>query len=301
MNKAIKRKILGLFSNERLNPLVRVAVRPFVSLLPKSWVHAIPAMGVVGIHFRQGKRLLLKSDGRDTIATSLYWEGVEGYESETTRVFLRLLSQASTVFDVGANTGVYALLAAIDDSRREVYAFEAVPAICERLQVNALINRLGNLHVAQCAVSDSDGEITIHVTPGAVPFDSSTLAGFRDKTVPVKVEAVTLDTFVVKHGIPRVDLMKVDTEATEHLVLAGAGRVLSRDEPIIICEVLRGRTEEHLHALLDRTTYKFFLITEQGVVRKERLDGDPTYKNLNYLFIPQSKVEATLSVLGSAA
>lgn len=38
------------------------------------------------------------------------------------------------------------------------------------------------------------------------------------KHVPVSV--VTLDQFVADHGIERVDLIKLDTERTEHEVLA---------------------------------------------------------------------------------
>ena len=49
---------------------------------------------------------------------------------------------------------------------------------------------------------------------------------------------------------------KIDTKTTEHKVLEGAKNVLERDEPIIICEVLKGKTEKYLHSLLANTDYR---------------------------------------------
>ncbi len=90
---------------------------------------------------------------------------------------------------------------------------------------------------------------------------------------------------------PKIDLMKIDTEATEHLVLEGAKDVLKRDEPVIICEVLKGITEKFLYSLLSNTGYKYFWILSECLVKKEQIEGDETYKNMNYLFITERKVQ----------
>ncbi len=42
----------------------------------------------------------------------LYWQGAAGWEPETLPVFLRVVQPNTTVLDVGANTGLYSLLAA---------------------------------------------------------------------------------------------------------------------------------------------------------------------------------------------
>ena len=44
-----------------------------------------------------------------------------------------------------------------------------------------------------------------------------------------------------------------------------------------------------MHNILDGTGYKFFLITEQGLIAKEFIEGDGTYKNRNYLFITDKR------------
>ena len=58
----------------------------------------------------------------------------------------------------------------------------------------------------------------------------------------------TLDNYVL-HKLPsnlKIDLIKLDTEASEHLVLAGAESVLQNHRPIIQCEVLPGQIEKEL-------------------------------------------------------
>ncbi len=303
LNRTLKGVAVKLAENHVLNPLLRKTLKPVSSVLPKRLLHRIPAIGLVSIAVSPSKKLHFQTDGHDTISTFLFWEGVASYESETTRVFLELLKHAKTFFDVGANTGIYALLAAVDDPRRQVYAFEPVPKIFDCLRENVRINKLKNLHAYPSAVTSYDGTITLYVSLGDIPLESSTLEGFRNDSSPISVEALTIDSFVTSQRIEKVDLMKVDTEATEHKVLEGARHVLERDQPIIICEVLKGRTETFLHELLDNTTYRFFLITDKGLQEKQIIEGDHTYKNKNYLFVPQNKIHLLpdeISVASSA-
>ena len=54
---------------------------------------------------------------------------------------------------------------------------------------------------------------------------------------------MTLDSYVAEHNIENLGLLKVDTEASDHTVLEGAKRILDRDRPYIVCEVLYTDTE----------------------------------------------------------
>lgn len=52
------------------------------------------------------------------------------------------------------------------------------------------------------------------------PADRASAAeGFKSETYAIQVPAVTLDGYVAKHAIDRVDLIKLDTETTEDRVL----------------------------------------------------------------------------------
>jgi FkbM family methyltransferase len=204
------------------------------------------------------------------------------------------LKYSDTVFDIGANTGIYALIAAIDNSHRMVYAFEPVPRIVDYLKENVKINKLHNLQINSSAITNYDGKITLYVPSFTIPSSASTLQGFRDVSETISVPALTIDSFVAMNSIPKVDLIKIDTEATEHMVLEGAKNLLKRDEPIIICEVLKGRTEKYLHSILDNLQYKYYWISDEGLIEKEQIEGDGTYKNSNYLFITKKKIRVVM-------
>lgn len=129
-----------------------------------------------------------------------------------------------------------------------------------------------------------------------IPKTSSTAKGFREANEAISVQALSIDSFVDINNISKVDLLKIDTETTEHLVLQGAKNVLQRDEPIIICEVLKGEIEEFLHSILDETEYKYFLISSEGLIEKEKLRGDETYTDKNYLFITKRKMQEIMNL-----
>ena len=271
---------------------------PCAFLVPERLLVRIPVAGRVGIRLPNGKTVRFDSDGHDRILTSVYWKGVtRGHEPEVLTVFLSLLRHSRTFLDIGASTGLYGLIAAVEDPARIVYAFEAVPCIAGRLERNRRLNDLHNMVVVRGAVSDRQGEIEIYVPEGQVPTSSSTLPHFRKGARPTVVQALTIDGFAAAHEVGSVDLIKADTEGTEDKVLAGATGVLSRDEPIIVCEVLCGRTEPALQRLLLPMGYRFFHITASGLVPRERIEGDPSYRFNNYLFATERRMPVVEELL----
>ena len=89
----------------------------------------------------------------------------------------------------------------------------------------------------------------------------------------------TGDKFVRENQIARVDLMKIDTESTEPQVLSGLIETIRRDRPNIICEVLPELTEQRIQSLLAPLGYKFFRITDRGLVKEEKISGDLEFRN----------------------
>ncbi len=260
-------------------------------VIPERVLFRIPKVGIVTCALPHSKQLRLLSKGDDTIVSRLYFKGLDGFEAETVQLLFRLMTHSKVIFDIGANTGIYALIAAIESPEAKVFAFEPVPKIYTRLEKNAAINQVENLQTISSAVSNFDGAVTIYIPRGSIPTSSSTLRGFRQAQEEIQVTAVKVDTFVADEQIARIDLLKIDTEATEHLVLDGAKETLARDKPMIICEVLKGRTERELHAMLDRFDYRYFWITESGLVEKESIVGDATHRHDNYLFLHPDDVE----------
>ncbi len=59
----------------------------------------------------------------------------------------------------------------------------------------------------------------------------------------------------------------------------------------MICEVLRDLTETALHAVFQGTPYRFFLITDEGLVSKRTIVGDERYRERNYLFVTPRRLD----------
>jgi hypothetical protein len=109
------------------------------------------------------------------------------------------------------------------------------------------------------------------------------------------VPVVTLDRFVRDHGVSNVDLVKLDIEGTEPQALHGMQDTLRRDHPILICEVLKGfGTEQVLGDLLAPNGYRYYLLSPEGPVQRDRIEGQPDgrWELRNYLFtiLPHAEI-----------
>jgi FkbM family methyltransferase len=295
VKRTIKRLIFGLVSVRAVNVLLRALLRLFLPVLPNSIVRMIPVVGRICVELPNSEVLIVESDGGDSIASALYWNGLRGYEPDTVHLYFQLLRHSTVVFDIGSNTGLFALLAAISDRSREVHAFEPLPEAFRYLAKNVEINALHNLKPVCCAVTNYDGVIPLYIPRSiTVSHNASTLKGFREATETILVPAIKLDTYVKTNNIAKVDLIKIDTEGAECKVLEGAKSILKRDEPVIICEVLKGLTEDSLDAIFEGTEYRFFNITGNGLIRRRKIVADETRRNVNYLLITGRKVPEIL-------
>ncbi|WP_116947231.1 FkbM family methyltransferase [Jiangella endophytica] len=220
------------------------------------------------------------------VARDLRDGGIGRYEASTLPWFLALcdVAPAGAVWDVGANIGVYALLARAYSSR-EVVAFEPTPDLAAWARRLAAGNGLG-YRLEQLAAGAAAETATLYLSE--VSDSSNSLArGFRASKRQLDVLVEPLDRYARRTGsVPAV--VKVDTETTEHLVLSGAREVLARHRPWIICEVLAGRAPERvLTGLMGGLGYRFHQL--DGAIPPPARDvvrGDPAYAHLNYLFAP---------------
>lgn len=242
--------------------------------------------GTVRCRLPNGRILRLWSRGDDWISNQVYWRGWSGYEPETVPLFFRLAVSARVTLDIGAYVGFYALLAAHANPEGRVYAFEPHPGIFPRLERNVALNRLGGVRCVPSAVGDLDGTGELFHVSTAMPSSSSLSREFMEGAPHLgssRVAVVTLDRFARENALPRVDLVKIDTEGTEAQVLRGMCETLRRDRPSIVCEVLPGRgAEQPLEAILHPLGYHYYLLTPAGPSPRERIEGHPVW--LNYLF-----------------
>ena len=75
------------------------------------------------------------------IENDLFWAGYgNGWEGTSLKLWTRLAPHARTIFDIGSNTGVYALAARTVNPAARIFAFEPVGRITQLLQDNVTLN-----------------------------------------------------------------------------------------------------------------------------------------------------------------
>lgn len=289
MRAALKR----IRYSQPFNRTATVAVRGLCRLLgttPEVFPRHLHRVGDVFETLPNGETLRLHGKGDDWVTNLVFWKGWKAYEPGTIDLFYRLAGRAGVVFDVGAHVGFFTLIAALANRNARVYGFEPMEAIYRRLLENIERNGLTNVECLNAAVSDSDGHARFFFSMTALreglPTSSSLSEDFMaeaSELTAVDVPLLTIDAFAESRAIRRIDLVKIDTETTEPSVLRGMRRVLSRDRPTIICEILQGRAAAAaIDAELRPLEYKYFLLRPEGPEPRKSIEGHPEF--LNFLF-----------------
>jgi FkbM family methyltransferase len=148
----------------------------------------------------------------------------------------KLVSSDATVFDVGANCGVFTLFVAqLVGVTGHVHVFEPTGSTFRRLteNINQFNDPARTIRLNRCAVGDHVGRATIHeYPPGYSGWNSLSphgmLAGEKIvmPSASEEVPLVTLDQYCTERSIIRIDLLKVDVEGFEVEVLHGCARLL---------------------------------------------------------------------------
>lgn len=155
------------------------------------------------------------------------------------------LNDGDVFFDVGANIGLYSLLACdLISPNGRVYAFEPAPANVQLLQRNVALNGYNTeIEVKQIALTDQFTSKSISFyTPknGGVSPESSLITGGKNEK-EVKVQTDTIDHFCANNRI-RPTVIKIDTEGAELPILKGALDIVSNCYPMLIVEYHGSKT-----------------------------------------------------------
>jgi FkbM family methyltransferase len=136
------------------------------------------------------------------------------------RLFLDWVKPGSVVVDVGANAGLYTLMAAQKAGPEgRVIAIEPNRALVDRLKFNVAANNLHNVSVAICAVGETTATRTLSVVDNN--WGASTLLTFSAPVgiSPQRVAMRPLLQVMQDMKVDRIDAMKIDIEGYEDRAL----------------------------------------------------------------------------------
>ena len=279
-----------------INKVLRGINKTMTPILPESI--RIPPSGVLTIKNAEGKKLKIKTNQTNYLTKLLFWEGYQNFEY--TDIFLELIKKMDVFYDIGANIGYYSLLAEMENPAIKVTAFEPASGPLFYLKENIRLNNFKKISVEEIALSEKNGEIKFYeIKNGKYTYLEHNLAGESNagsKTtdrnfVPVQVTTQTFDAYVEQVKEEKIDLIKIDTEGTEHLILKQSHSVLKNFKPIIICETLFNTIESDLEAVFRKYGYDFYNHTEDGLVKVDGIIRKQDNGIRNCFFVHPSKFD----------
>ena len=137
-------------------------------------------------------------------------------ELDALRAFM---APGRTFFDIGANAGAYALVAAkAGGPSARVIAVEPQREMRRRLLFNARQNGLHNIECSGAALSDFEGEEVLRMVAGN--RGGAALTGPAGSSSGEAVRVTTLARLAQEMRVDRIDAMKIDVEGGELPILA---------------------------------------------------------------------------------
>jgi len=205
---------------------------------------------------------------------------IGAWEPAAQRLMVRHVTRGSVAYDIGANIGIHTLLLSrLVGNSGQVYAFEPVPALYDRLCENVRLN--ASLHGArpvQLALGDRSGSAAFytghHAGAGHLAV-SGPETGDR-----IVVSTSKLDEFVYRDHHAPPGSVKIDVEGAEGSVLAGAEQVLINARPILIVDLHTPAQDLAVGKSLSLAGYVAYR-TEDGSQVREMEQGWPNPDGLS--------------------
>jgi len=225
------------------------------------------------------------------IQQQLFWYGY--YEKPISLLMEKVTKAHSIVLDIGAHIGYFTLVAAKIAKNGRVYAFEPVAKVFQRLQKNIAENNLSNAITVHAAVGEAGNDSLIYISNEDNMGMSSLRPpeNFSGFTQPITV--MSIDEWIKKTGIDKVDVIKLDVEGSELFALQGMKQTLTNLKPVMIVEINAATLAyfdltpgEVVHFVLD-LGYLCFNVTSNGFL--ERISNERVAENV--AFIHSEKLE----------
>ena len=292
----MKQLIYKVIYNKHVNKILRNLNRILKPILPEKI--KLPPSGVIRFKNNLGQVLNIKTNQTSYLTQLLYWEGYQNFEYSD--IFIKLIKKINVFYDIGANIGYYSLLAELENKNIKVIGFEPANGPLFYFRENIKINKFKNIRVESLALSDKEGEITFYeIRNKKYTYLEYNLAGEGNsgsKTsgrnfVPISVKTTTLDKYVENAKEVNIDLIKMDTEGTEHFILENSENVLKLMKPIIICETLFNTIELELEELMRSYGYEFYNHTEMGLQKVNTIVREEDNGVSNCFFVHPTKFD----------
>jgi len=236
--------------------------------LPKP-IRSLRRAPILGVFIHRLSRIILPSDERvwarirsgparglslelDPRVGDAYLRGE--LEVASQRVLAERLQPGMVFYDLGANIGLFSLIAArIVGAAGRVFSFEPDAKVAERLRRNIAHNKISNVTVIQAGIWSTSGNVQFVADESSPERVTGKFLTVEDQAVGVPVRSVALDDFI--QNAPAPDAIKCDVEGAEVEALRGAQNLLHAKRPWIVCEMHSEANDRQVRELLRNLGY----------------------------------------------
>ena len=135
---------------------------------------------------------------------------------------------STTVFDVGANCGIFSAFTSVKLPFANIYAFEPSTELIPIIEKNCCGL---NVSIHDIAIGEKTEKKILYVNPdsqqtNSFNLDAVSIFSSKNRIQELEVECTSLDEFAKNNGITDIDVLKVDVQGFEGSVFRGAKEIM---------------------------------------------------------------------------
>jgi FkbM family methyltransferase len=162
-------------------------------------------------------------------------------EKPLAKLLRRVVREGDTFLDIGANVGFYSFFVGpLCGPAGAVHAFEANPLLIPHLRRSADLNKpRANIIINPVAIGKESNKTLQLYDPDRIGGSSLFQLDWLDTARSVTVPLTTIDDYVLKNQMDRVDVVKIDIEGAELDAFRGMQATFDTCPPaVILCELV---------------------------------------------------------------
>lgn len=280
------------------------AVRKFLAhILPASLRKFVPRSVSKHLYFYgtfpvylHGKKILTLQANGYVLENDVFFYGIEGgHEKRAMKVWIDFCEtfKPREVFDIGANTGIYGLVAKTLVPTSQVSFFEPLAKAVEILTQNLKLNHF-DAPIFTVALSNYDGEGHFYMSNVSDFAYSVTLNTYADLAIggihheddtlmKISTPVARVSSLLEDQKLSKPNLVKLDVETHENEVLEGFGFDLAEVDAYLI-EVLNVEAANKLNKLFEGLGFHYYNLDDHHdfVQKTEKIYSTENY---NYFIV----------------
>jgi FkbM family methyltransferase len=259
----------------------------------------VPISGFITIKVIEGIDVKLYAAGDDLFVNKAYYQGLP--EMNELNLFIRCAKHSRIFLDIGANVGLYSIVAAKINSKIKIYSYEPDPFVFTRLEKNIQYNSTKKINIQRWAIGVRNGvlemyvpDISVNTTTSSIHREQLTSYYKGMKYKKIEVPERSIDEIWFETDIP--DLIKLDVEMNEYSALLGMKKVLAAGKSVLFIEIFNDTIKKKqvpslpenytltIQELITQAGYYFYGLCKEGIFKFEDLRF--RIDSYNYLVLP---------------